>query len=88
MTRRPARAQTRPLSASHSRADLKADGRWILRTLPGASAVQTYRCPGCQADIRPGTAHLVAWPDDPGWMAESGVEQRRHWHTSCWQRRP
>lgn len=40
---------------------------------------KTYRCPGCQQEIRPGTAHLVA-------VANDDVEGRRHWHTQCWHR--
>lgn len=39
---------------------------------------KTYRCPGCQQDIRPGTPHLVV-------MEEGDVEGRRHWHTPCWR---
>ena len=78
---------TRPLNGSHATAQLKADGRWIVRTMPGADAAKTYRCPDCQAQIRPGTAHVVAWPDE-GTGAEPAVAARRHWHTACWERRP
>jgi hypothetical protein len=38
---------------------------------------RTYRCPGCQQEIRPGVAHLVV-------MEYEDVEFRRHWHTPCW----
>jgi hypothetical protein len=38
-----------------------------------------YRCPGCNQEIRKGTAHLVVMP-------EGSVALRRHWHTPCWQR--
>ncbi|MGH2663340.1 MAG: hypothetical protein ACRDH8_11160 [Actinomycetota bacterium] len=40
---------------------------------------RTYRCPGCQQEIRPGTMHLVVIPQDD-------VGSRRHWHTPCWRR--
>ena len=40
---------------------------------------KVYVCPGCQQDIRPGTAHLVV-------VERDDVEGRRHWHTPCWQR--
>jgi hypothetical protein len=59
------------------------DGEWVIRQVPGAAATKTYRCPGCDQEIRPGVAHVVVWP------AESpGPAERRHWHNSCWQRRP
>jgi hypothetical protein len=40
---------------------------------------RAYRCPGCDHEIRPGTSHLVVMP-------EGSVDDRRHWHTPCWQR--
>jgi hypothetical protein len=43
--------------------------------------VKVYRCPGCQGDIQPGTAHIVAWNMD------YSADERRHWHTACWKRR-
>ena len=59
------------------------DGDWVVRRVPGAASAKAYRCPGCDQEIRPGTAHVVVWP------AESpGPAERRHWHNSCWQRRP
>jgi hypothetical protein len=40
---------------------------------------KTYRCPGCDHEIRQGISHLVVVPlDDPG--------SRRHWHSECWGR--
>ncbi|MER2224729.1 MAG: ATP/GTP-binding protein, partial [Rhodococcus sp. (in: high G+C Gram-positive bacteria)] len=38
--------------------------------------------PGCDHDIRPGVAHVVTWPSEPG-----GANERRHWHTGCWSGR-
>lgn len=59
------------------------DGDWVIRQVPGAAAVKLYRCPGCDQEIRPGVGHVVVWP------AESpGPSERRHWHNTCWQRRP
>jgi hypothetical protein len=40
---------------------------------------KTYRCPGCQQEIRPGTPHFVV-------VERDDVEGRRHWHSSCWRR--
>jgi hypothetical protein len=57
------------------------DGDWVVRQVPGAAAGKAYRCPGCDQEVYPGTAHVVVWP------THAGVESRRHWHTVCWQRR-
>jgi len=65
----------------------KSDGRWIVRSVAGATATKAYRCPGCQQVITPGTPHVVVWPAIPSLLSESGLEERRHWHTACWQRR-
>jgi hypothetical protein len=78
----------RPLSSGHATSVIKSDGRWIVRSVPGSAATKAYRCPGCNAEIRPGTPHIVAWADAPGLLSESAVDERRHWHTGCWQRRP
>ncbi|MFM9034542.1 MAG: hypothetical protein ACKOQ4_09680 [Mycobacterium sp.] len=48
--------------------------------IAGARAVKTYRCPGCDHEIRSGTPHVAAWPVDD-------VDDRRHWHTPCWAKR-
>lgn len=58
------------------------DGEWSVRPVSGAAAVKHYRCPGCYQLIPPGMAHVVAWP-----AGQSDAEERRHWHTSCWQHR-
>ena len=59
------------------------DGDWVVRRVPGAGFAKPYRCPGCDQEIIPGTPHIVAWPAGRG----VGVDERRHWHTACWQRR-
>ncbi len=59
------------------------DGDWIVRHVPAAAATKLYRCPGCNQELRPGTAHVVVWRADA-----QGAEGRRHWHNACWQRRP
>ena len=38
-------------------------------------ATKTYRCPGCDHPIPPGTGHIVVVPER--------VEDRRHWHRAC-----
>src|SRR5437764_15399909 len=42
------------------------------------SSEQTYRCPGCDHEIRPRTAHLVV-------ITVDAPEERRHWHRVCSQ---
>jgi len=55
---------------------------WAQRegfTVRQVIGTKVYRCPGCQQTIRVGVEHLVVVPD-------SDAEDRRHWHTGCWQR--
>ncbi|HEX5200730.1 hypothetical protein ACFQS1_29370 [Paractinoplanes rhizophilus] len=59
------------------------DGEWTVRSVFGGSAAKTYRCPGCMQEIRPGVAHVVAWPADE----RGDLTDRRHWHTGCWRAR-
>ncbi|MGZ8630775.1 MAG: hypothetical protein ACXWZF_07375 [Actinomycetota bacterium] len=40
---------------------------------------KTYRCPGCDHEVRAGIWHLVVVP-------VADVDERRHWHTECWRR--
>jgi hypothetical protein len=60
-----------------------ADGEWAVRLIPGGSSPKAYRCPGCDQEIQPGVAHLVAWPAD----GRGDLSDRRHWHTGCWRAR-
>jgi hypothetical protein len=56
---------------------------WVVQTITGAASTKTYRCPGCDHEIRPATPHVVAYPAD----GLGGVEARRHWHSACWSSR-
>ena len=47
---------------------------------------KTYTCPGCHRPIASGTAHVVAWSNESLFGPDRGLEERRHWHTSCWER--
>jgi hypothetical protein len=49
---------------------------FVVRHVSGA-ADKSYRCPGCDQELRPGVPHVVAWP-------EGQPDDRRHWHTACW----
>lgn len=72
--------------AGLERGEERAGRSWRVRAVGGAA--KAYRCPGCDQEIAPGTPHVVVWPADP--IGFGGLEDRRHWHTSCWRsgRRP
>ncbi|HWD24628.1 MAG TPA: hypothetical protein VG368_04125 [Acidimicrobiales bacterium] len=51
-----------------------------FRRIQPYAATKIYLCPGCNQDIMVGIGHVVIVPvTDP--------TERRHWHTSCWERR-
>src|ERR1700754_5230673 len=89
--RRTAPGGRRPtsLSAVFRRIETGPDGHeYQVRPVAAARAVKTYRCPGCDHEIRSGTAHLVVWPTDATLGGGPGsVDDRRHWHTPCWTHR-
>lgn len=69
--------------AGTGRLESHPDGEWRVRPVTGAAATKTYRCPGCDQEIRAGVPHVVAWPE----AALADVTDRRHWHTPCWSAR-
>lgn len=81
------RGEPRDIEASfgHQRIESAADGDWVVRSVTGAASDKTYRCPGCAQEVKPGLPHLVAWPADK--LSGPGLEDRRHWHTPCWNAR-
>src|SRR4029079_12867394 len=88
MARRRSASRRQPSRASlpaPRRIEVGPDGYdYEVRPIAAARATKTFRCPGCDHEIRPGTAHLVVWQADLG---ESALDDRRHWHTPCWQNR-
>ena len=60
---------------------------YVVRRVTGSAATKPYRCPGCDQLIRPATPHVVAWPVVASMVSSSGLDERRHWHTACWQAR-
>ncbi len=58
---------TRGWTRSESRDD---GGAWKVRTVGGGD--KSYRCPGCDQIIPPGTPHTVAWPADHLLGAQAG----------------
>jgi len=77
---RPARELS--AGAAAERADSWQGVEYRVRSVAGSGSSGSYRCPGCDLVLAPGTPHLVAWPaDDPA------ADYRRHWHTGCWAAR-
>ncbi|GLX01231.1 ATP/GTP-binding protein [Microtetraspora sp. NBRC 16547] len=64
------------------RVETSSDGEWVVRNVSGSALAKSYRCPGCDQEIRVGVPHIVSWPNWPG-----GEDERRHWHTACWRNR-
>ncbi|WP_082945034.1 hypothetical protein [Mycobacterium sp. 852013-50091_SCH5140682] len=85
MGRRRKEPRKLPSTLSTRRIETGADGYdYEVRVVTASRAVKVYRCPGCDHEIRSGTAHVVVWPAD---MGETAVDDRRHWHTPCWSNR-
>ena len=80
--RRDDRVPLRPIGSVNT-SQSHPDGDWYVRTITAGAATKTYRCPGCNQELRPGTPHVVAWRAD----RPDGEEYRRHWHTPCWNAR-
>ena len=90
------RRSKRPYGAGH----IPLDVSWLAsvpRTQIGPGGAEftvrrvrggdkTYTCPGCHRPIASGTAHVVAWSNESLFGPDRGLEERRHWHTSCWER--
>lgn len=65
----------------------KADGEWMVQNQTADMATKTYICPGCSQTVPTGQSHLVVWPRNASIGSMSAVDERRHWHTACWNRR-
>jgi hypothetical protein len=81
----PRRQRSLPPLPVPRRVEVGPDGYgYEVKPIAAARATKTYRCPGCDHEISPGTAHVVVWPAD---LRETAVDERRHWHTPCWTNR-
>jgi len=69
-----------PIRTAAAAAEQHPDGEWMVRHVTAGRAAKSYRCPGCDQEIRPSTPHVVAWP-------AGDEEERRHWHSPCWAAR-
>ncbi len=61
---------------------IKRGVEYTVQTHSGASEdpAKTWVCPGCPVIIRIGTSHVVVWNE------VIGADNRRHFHTVCWQK--
>lgn len=91
MAKRPSKhlRPPRPLSTTHAASVKKSDGTWMVQTKPASASAsaKSYVCPGCQQPVSAGVGHLVVWPTVASIGSASAVDERRHWHTACWNRR-
>ena len=74
-----------PLSPA---AESKRAGDFYVRRISGAASTKPYTCPACHRPIPPATPHVVAWPVEKALLSDDALDERRHWHTSCWKREP
>ena len=58
---------------------------WNVQPVSATQAVKSYLCPGCNLEIDPGIAHLVAWRADGVLGDAADLAARRHWHAHCWK---
>ncbi len=72
---------------SPDRVETYGGADYVVRAVTGSAATKPYTCPGCRQRIKPATPHTVAWPVEPSIFAEEGLDERRHWHNSCWAAR-
>lgn len=76
----------RPLNSErHATKRSTSYGTFLVRDVPADRALKPYTCPGCSNQIPAGMAHVVAWPEIPGFGSDSGLDDRRHWHKHCWR---
>lgn len=76
-------AGPRPLQVSGTEEVEFAGQLWTVRQVRGTDSGRRFRCPGCQQELTAALAHTVVWPTE----GMQGLENRRHWHTACWNAR-
>jgi hypothetical protein len=73
------------LTTGWRRTEYRRGTSWNVQPVSTNQATKTYVCPGCELEIAPGVAHLVAWRADGILGDEADIAARRHWHTHCWR---
>ena len=87
MSRRHSRRRVEPRSGrslAADRVEMRDAAEWHVRALAGSP--REYTCPACHRPVRPGTGHLLVWPVVKPLLSAEAIDERRHWHTACWQR--
>ncbi|MDR2508740.1 MAG: hypothetical protein LBC50_01250 [Candidatus Ancillula sp.] len=54
----------------------------VRRTFDGSSV---YKCPGCNHEIAQGKPSLTVIEQDHIFGDQAAIDERRHWHESCWK---
>lgn len=92
------RSRKRPYGAPHPELDVeRLKGGFPARVEPGPGgepynvAVSrltdaTFTCPACGQVIPAQTNHVVAWAMGGLFGEGVAIDERRHWHTACWER--
>jgi len=83
--RRPKARPPRTPALSTEHIEEWSGENWVVKPIRGSSSTKSYRCPGCDQEIRPATPHVVVWPEET--IVGEAIDNRRHWHTACWQAR-
>ncbi|MDR1861953.1 MAG: hypothetical protein LBQ41_02910 [Candidatus Ancillula sp.] len=66
-----------------SRVETKQGVSYTLRrTMEGSSV---YKCPGCNREIPSGEASWTVIKNDHILGEQAAIDERRHWHDSCWK---
>jgi hypothetical protein len=73
------------LMSGWRRTEHRRGSAWNVQPISAAQSVKVYVCPGCEQDILPGTAHIVAWRADGVLGDAADIASRRHWHLHCWK---
>src|SRR6218665_3597150 len=73
------------LTSGPRRQETGAGREWDVQVNLPPQAVKSYLCPGCGNRIAVGVSHVVAWRADGVLGDTADLENRRHWHTHCWQ---
>lgn len=67
------------------RTEVKRGREYAVQPIRAERALKRYLCPGCDGEIRPGTAHVAVWLADSILGDDSAIADRRHWHNQCWK---
>ncbi|PDQ36178.1 MAG: hypothetical protein B5766_02705 [Candidatus Lumbricidophila eiseniae] len=73
------------LTSGPRRQETRAGREWNVQVISPQQTVKSYLCPGCGNRIAVGVSHVVAWRADGVLGDTADLENRRHWHTHCWQ---